>query len=823
MGLLLIVAVFVVVLLWPEERNPEPLAKNYTVTVTPTMKSRITAEIRSTVTPEATNTPVLAPVERAPAYTGKPYQTLLLYRSDSVAINSDINFCKLSEYYGFDCRRVDLAQVQIEDAILRDAEGQYYRTTGISAYTLERLSEQEQNILKAAVNIGGMNLLVSDVADVPSQAQHKTLSTLSEGSVLNVIKPNLPAKGWIVSEELPEVTRQFTGQSVTFADQPVYNYGFGLAVTQSKNISVLIRSADDSTVQVPVFVRYKKGSGSLFINAGIQANNLEKRQLYRLYFSGQDFLNVVPTMLFMNFAGGKRAWHSEHVYANLTIDDPALSEPWASLSYIGLLNEAKVHSFHVTIAFVPKNYMSSQPQVLALFRQNPDRLSLAIHGNNHKYGENIYEFSFYSEVPLATQEANITEALQRMQSFEAITGIPYGRVMIFPMGISPEQTLVLLKKHNFNLTVNGGTRHNIPLDATVPNSFDFNMYPAAMDFGNFASLSREWPEGEPYLFKAFIGQPILMYTHQDYFSSGMQAFNPTADTVNRMWGGVEWRSLDYIGKHLFLERENDDGSIDVMMFGNDLVLTNASNQARVYHIQKSETLNIPIVNVTVNVVPFEYRVERETLRVDVKIPARVSAEVVITYDTSSPLPPIPTPRPTSTPLPASKGPSKTVLLDAFEYLDSPLNHGWKVTEGEGKLETIADDEVKSRVMLATTSQGKAFKVEYHVHGPLPEGSRYFSFRIKSSGDFVVYVNVQADDDRSYYLQYQPGMGSPYTSGGMYALYPLGTAFEQDRWNSITRDLAQDLFDVFGLNLTRVNYIVLRGSYRVDDVLFRDRT
>jgi hypothetical protein len=138
------------------------------------------------------------------------------------------------------------------------------------------------------------------------------------------------------------------------------------------------------------------------------------------------------------------------------------------------------------------------------------------------------------------------------------------------------------------------------------------------------------------------------------------------------------------------------------------------------------------------------------------------------------------------------------------------------------VETIADDEVGSRVMLVTSSVGTAFRVDYPARGLLPEWNRYFSFRIKSSGSFVVYVNVQADDGRSYYLQYQPGVGNAYTSGGMYAFYPLGSAFEQDRWSSITRDLAQDLFDVCGLNLTRVNYIVLRGSYRLDDVMFSDQ-
>ena len=57
--------------------------------------------------------------------------------------------------------------------------------------------------------------------------------------------------------------------------------------------------------------------------------------------------------------------------------------------------------------------------------------------------------------------------------------------MVFPYGISPEQTLVLLKKYNYLATVNA---QDIPLDTTRPPTWDYGMYQANMDYGGFPPL-----------------------------------------------------------------------------------------------------------------------------------------------------------------------------------------------------------------------------------------------------------------------------------------------------------------------------------------------
>jgi hypothetical protein len=363
-------------------------------------------------------------------------------------------------------------------------------------------------------------------------------------------------------------------------------------------------------------------------------------------YSPSYFSDIMPTMFFMRASLGNRVWHNDHRYANLTIDDPRLVEPYGGLSYVGLLKEMQTHNFHTTIAFIPRNWMASQDTVVEIFRRYPQYYSLVLHGNNHD-GCEFYKYCAsandpFPARPFTVQETSIKEALQRMESFTRNTGIPYGKVMIFPLGIAPEATLALLKKYNFNITVNG---KDIPLEATRSRRYSFNMYPANMDYANFASVVRRPyltppPSSEfsskSYIFDFFLGKPVLAYTHEDYFRGNIAAFNPVADAINSV-GRVEWQSLDYIAKHLYLQKANDDGSTDVQVYGNHFIVSNDTDSEQIYHIAKEETLNVPIVRLTVNGEEWEWKYDFDggKLLLDLKVPARSSAEVVITYDTTA--------------------------------------------------------------------------------------------------------------------------------------------------------------------------------------------
>jgi hypothetical protein len=134
----------------------------------------------------------------------------------------------------------------------------------------------------------------------------------------------------------------------------------------------------------------------------------------------------------------------------------------------------------------------------------------------------------------------------------------------------------------------------------------------------------------------FVDKPALFYSHanvdeDELFADSIEAFDPVADQMNNLVGRVEWQSLGYILKHLFLQKRNDDGSMDVRIYGNDLILKNESDSEQAYHFSKEETLNVSIAALTVNGQEFPYYMEKDLLRLDARIPANTSIEIQIRY------------------------------------------------------------------------------------------------------------------------------------------------------------------------------------------------
>ena len=192
-----------------------------------------------------------------------------------------------------------------------------------------------------------------------------------------------------------------------------------------------------------------------------------------------------------------------------------MEEPFGNLNYLRVAQgDASCTTSIPPSPSYRSNWDGSQPEVVGLIRANPDRYSLVQHGNNHD-GYEFYKYNLaandpkddpdYRARPLSEQEADIVEGLQRMAKLSSTFLVPFDRVMVFPYGISPEPTLVLLKKYNYLATVNA---QEVPLDATRPPTWDYGMYQANMDYGGFPALTRRpigrykplQPKVEPFIF-----------------------------------------------------------------------------------------------------------------------------------------------------------------------------------------------------------------------------------------------------------------------------------------------------------------------------------
>jgi hypothetical protein len=415
------------------------------------------------------------------------------------------------------------------------------------------------------------------------------------------------------------VTEQLTGLEIPFPGEDTFYF----SPLDSGARQILAVGNDHQNV--PVFIETDVQQQKIFLVCKRRLSHASEPSAENTETA---FAQVAPGMIFTKYCAGARGWHALHHYANLTIDDPWLREPYGNLVYNDLLKEMQKHGFHTTIAFIPWNYDRNEAQAVALVRSHPEKFSICVHGDNHDHKE----FDDFGSKPLSLQIAALKQSLARMEKFQARTGIPYDNVFVFPHNIGSESILEELKTYNFAATVNSS---NVPMDRTRPLSPLFALRPVTLSFGDFASISRypaSIPNPGPFIgINEFLDNPVLFYGHHDLFAGGVDAFDGVADEVNKLQPQTRWRSLGEVARNLYLVRLRDDSNYDVVSFSNSVNLENTSNHNSLFFIQKQESGSPVIAAVTVDDRQVPFQLERGYLQLSVAVPAGESRSLVIRY------------------------------------------------------------------------------------------------------------------------------------------------------------------------------------------------
>jgi hypothetical protein len=458
------------------------------------------------------------------------------------------------------------------------------------------------------------------IVGITSQTDAAALRKWSGGAIVGTQRWASDEKTTYEVASDDPITHQLSGSRLPLA-QPGVQY---FTVNQQTGTEWLI-SATNGSKPHPVFVVASVGGRQIFFGTiPGSPDAVIPGDLLRGPFV---FSVLAPDLMFLRSAAGERAWHAPGHYANLTIDDIWLREPYGYVDYYSLLREMQQHNFHTTIAFIPWNYDRSQPALVTLFREHPDRYSICIHGDNHDH----QEFGPFSSKPIAGQIVDMKQGLARMAAFHRLTDLPYDPVMVFPHKMSPEGTLAYLKRYNYWATVNA---ENVPSDATAPADAEFALRPATLAFADFPSIRRysaELPIPDWLLaMDAFLGNPVFFYCHEAHFADGIGAFDGLADKVNRLQPDTQWKSLGYITKHLYLEKLRDDGNYDVKLFSSVVSLTNDHGHNTTLFVEKQEDGAVPFT-VTLDGQPEKYEFDHGWLRLQVPVAAGATRAVAITY------------------------------------------------------------------------------------------------------------------------------------------------------------------------------------------------
>ncbi len=511
-----------------------------------------------------------------------------------------------ANFYGVNLRVVEVASAN-DDLALRELVKEK-DTIGV-AISADALSTIDRNAFLQALQSGqggGVPVLIMGVA---VGADQNLLSAWSGGAVLGCKRLENPQASQYIFGRVEGVTGQLKDLEIPLAATET----FYLVRGDDRGAQPVTSVRHDNQID-PAYVETKVHQQEVFIVCanypGARAKGSEAVV--------DAFLQNAPALMFVRHAAGERGWHAVHSYANLTIDDPWLRQPYGYVDYEGLLGEMERHNFHTTIAFIPWNYNRSEPGVVSLFHDHPDRFSISVHGDNHDHKE----FTEYRSKPLNVQIADMKQSLARMEQFKTLTGIPYDNVMVFPHSIAPEKTLEALKTYNYLATVNSS---NVPQGARPPAGASFDLRAVTLTFAGFPSFIRysiDVPVTQSLIaINEYLGNPLLFYGHSDSLAKGVGSFDAVADQVNKREPETKWQGLGDIARHSYLIKLRSDSNYDVLAFSSGICLENLSGRDSTFNVRKPETGPQTIGAVTLDGQPYPYQHQDGAVTFSTMVPA----------------------------------------------------------------------------------------------------------------------------------------------------------------------------------------------------------
>ncbi len=335
-------------------------------------------------------------------------------------------------------------------------------------------------------------------------------------------------------------------------------------------------------------------------------------------------LTALPVALFVKWAFGGSCWNGSEVNACLIIDDPVLKPTDGFLNFRELLRLTKRHRFSANIAFIPWNWRRSASEVIRLFRENPDQLSISVHGCDHVRAE-------FGSPDQQRLHGKAEEALERMERHESNTGLRHDRVMVFPQGVFSEAAMSAIKRTELIAAVNNDTISGDPSPRAITIADVWDI--AVMCYSDFPLFTRRYPwEGvENFAFDILLGKPAISIIHHDYCSDHCQRLVQFVDRLNAVKSSITWRSLGEVVRRSCRMREVSPGLVEVEMYASELRLENRSNHARTFAVKRRESDASAVKNVDAGLGPLSWRVSDRSIEFEIHLKAWESMEIRVRF------------------------------------------------------------------------------------------------------------------------------------------------------------------------------------------------
>jgi hypothetical protein len=279
---------------------------------------------------------------------------------------------------------------------------------------------------------------------------------------------------------------------------------------------------------------------------------LEEGETLREHLCAGRFMGFVPLLHLLRDVCGERGFSEAPLQASFVIDDPNLHWPsYGFLKYGELVEHARRHRYHVGLAMVPLDGWLVNGRAASLVRVNPGLLSVLVHGNDHVARE-LGRLTTDNEA-----ELTVGQALGRVARFERRSGVLVRRAMAPPHGACSEAALRAMFRLGFDAAcISRPSPWRDGLSAASPL---VGWHPAELVAGGLPILPRHHLGGprEELVFRALLGQPLILYGHHSDFAQGLDVLALAADEINGL-GDVIWAPLDEIAARNYKTRRDGD-------------------------------------------------------------------------------------------------------------------------------------------------------------------------------------------------------------------------------------------------------------------------
>ena len=395
------------------------------------------------------------------------------------------------------------------------------------------------------------------------------LRWLTAGQVSGVMPPQ-ERRGFSFPGSARAISREFAG--LEFSTQRRVCVGGFETGDESSVQSIML--ADGS----PVFLSVNTGIRRVFLVAS-DVTDMGQRLSHETRIE-EYYEQLIPLLLFVRYCFGRSCWQAPEASAQLIIDDPLLTPRYGFLTYDSLRASMRAAGYGTTIAFIPWNYWRTSRRNVSRLFADGDSLSICVHGCDHTNKE------FEAADPAVLQRKAGT-ALYRMEKHEQRTGLPFGRVMVFPQGRFSASAITALRTSRYLAAVNTTC---FPTDdgGDTLTVADF-LRPAVTRFNGFPIFQRRYPGRLiDCAFDLFVGRPALLVEHHQYFRDGYERIEEFVHRLRTLAPGLKWSPLSAQLTRSHVVRDSGGGSSQVLFFTSQFIFRNTREDRTKFLLMKHE-------------------------------------------------------------------------------------------------------------------------------------------------------------------------------------------------------------------------------------------